>query len=424
MIIFSAKEHENIKKNETEIDFGNLNPKIKEIILSKEKTPSILGLYIQREDDKIKVKSSYFVGYTWLIENKSFIRILPKQNKGKKQANYVAMFLECLNDTVVSKHLSETYKIFLNQPVININRKDDLLSPFLILHFIKVVEKIAKKGLKKGYIKEQKNLTSKIKGKILINQTINKNHLQNRLDRTYCVYKKYTINCLENQIIKTALIQSSKYLSIIKNDFIGNVIKRNLNAFMQVDTKEIFDCDFINIRHSPFYSEYKEALNLAKLIFKLFGYSMQSKILTDKLQIPPFYIDMPELFERYAEVKLRKYYKNELISGYSKTDKEVNSYIWGLRPDFIVKNQNTIIDAKYKYWFEATNNDKFKDDYQQLALYSRIKSLKKDIGNNVEEAQIIFIYPHSEGVDTIDNDKIDSDNNFNINKIKLKIPFE
>jgi len=357
--------------------------------------------------------------------NNCFIKVTPKEHQNKYFADYLTMFLECLNEPTVSKHLTETYKIFPEQELIEIDREDDLITPFLVIHYIKILEKIVKKGLKKGYIRETKNLTSKIKGKILVNKTFMNNHMKNRVDKTYCDYQNYTINCLENQILKTALEQSLKYLSIVKNELIGNIIKKNLNAFELVETKEVFESDFIKIKNSPFYCEYKDAISLARLIFKILGYSLQANIVTGKVKIPPFYINMPELFERFVEVKLREKFNNDLICGYNSFDLEHNSYVWGLRPDFIVKNNNMIIDAKYKYWFGFYDNDYLKNDYQQLSLYGRILDLKNDISpKEKQEPKLFFIYPNLI-TNEIDFENLESNKDFyNIYKLGLKIPYK
>ena len=332
------------------------------------------------------------------------------------------MFLECLKDPIVSKHLDETYKIFFDEKWIEIKEEQDEITPLIILQFLKVVNNISKKGLKKGYIKVKENLTSKIKGRILVNETIKHNHFKNRLDKTVCTHQIFTINCIENQILKTALLQCNRNLQGIGNKDITKLLKFNLHGFELVDSREIFNSDFSKIKYSPFYKEYKEALRLAQMIFKRFGFALNDSKKELKFKIPPFYIDMPELFERYVEVQLRKRYTNNLVAGYGQ--KNGKSYTWGLRPDFIVKNEKLIIDAKYKYWFSDNKDDRFKDDYQQLALYGRVKGIRKDIGlNQNEEAKILFIYPKIDGDESIDKKNFDEVDKFNnIQELGIKIP--
>jgi len=381
---------------------------------------------------QLELKTGYFIGYRWFKENESYVHVSQKVHVDK-QADFMKMFLTCLKDSVVSKTITDSpdnlYKIFFDEPMIEINDKKDEITPFLILHFLELVKNITRKGLKKGYIRVTENLTSKIKGKILINQTIKQNHLKNRLDKTVCNHQIFTINCLENQIIKTALMQCGKYLQNIKDETIYKTLRQNISAFELVDTKEVFSSDFSKIKHSPFYKEYKEALNLAKMIFKRFGFALNNSSLNTQVnKIPPYYINMPELFERYVEVKLRE-------AGYDIIDGNNVGKIahWQMKPDFLLPSKNMIIDAKYKYWFEKgkdgddKENSEYKDDYMQLSLYGRDKLIRDKIGlidNN--EAELLFIYP--ELVDNITNSQIDLDDKKeskkfnNICKIGLQIP--
>lgn len=420
-----AKENEIIEIDER---INSSVPNFKEIILSKEEEPEVLGLHFEKENNELVLKSSYFIGYAWLVNRKSYINITPKKANNGKTADFVKMFSNCINDSCVSTHLKNTYKIFIKQPQIEIDKKDDLITPFIIVNFINILHKIAKQGLKKGYTRETKNLSSKIKGRIFINDTIKSNHYKSRLERTVCDYHKYTINCLENQILKTALIQSLKYLVFLNNEQLFSKTKNILHSFKLVDTKEVFKRDFTKIKLFSFFFDYKEALNLAKLIFNQIGYSLQAKRREEKIKIPPFYINMPELFERYVEIQLRKTYKTDVIPGYSKTSRDKNSYLWGLRPDFIIRNQNIVIDAKYKYWFVNPVSDNLKNDFQQLSLYGRITDLKNDIG--IEENQeplILFVYPNTEKINEneikIENSELI--NGFtNIYKMGIEIPYK
>ena len=373
------------------------------------------------------LRANYFIGYRWFKENESYVHVNQKVHNNH-QADFMKMFLTCLKDSVVSKTITDSpdklYKIFFNDPMIEIEDEKDEITPFLILHFLELVKNITRKGLKKGYIRVTENLTSKIKGKILINQTIKQNHLKNRLDKTVCNHQIFTINCLENQIIKTALMQCGKYLQNIKDETIYKTLRQNISAFELVDTKDVFSSDFSKIKHSPFYKEYKEALSLAKMIFKRFGFALNNSSTNTQInKIPPYYINMPELFERYAEVKLRE-------AGYDIIDGNNVGKIahWQMKPDFLLPSEKMIIDAKYKYWFEkGKENSEYKDDYMQLSLYGRDKLIRRKIelvANN--EAELLFIYPKL--VDDITNAKIDLDEKEeskifnNICKIGLQIP--
>ncbi len=382
--------------------------------------PKYLGIHQEFDQNELKLKSYYFIGYRWLSETENkYIHISPKQHKEYK-ADYLKMLLACMKDSVVSKKLNKSYEIFFNEKWIEINDEQDEITPLLILHFLNVVKSITKKGLKKGYIKITENLSSKIKGKILINDTIKQNHTKNRIDKTICHHQIFTSNCIENQIIKTALLQCSRNLFGLNNKDISKLLKQNLNSFELVDKKEVFESDFSNIKYSPFFKEYEDALNLAKMIFKRFGFSLNSSSSKYQYHIPPFYINMPELFERYVEVLLRRHYV-DLIDGNRDIKFEMN-----MKPDFLLPSKLMIIDAKYKYWYENIyENDKFKDDYQQLSLYGRANKIRDKVQlDKDDEAILVFIYPEINGKNEINLEKTLADSQFNkIYRIGINIPF-
>lgn len=417
-VVIESCEHEDIEYDFQKEFIEELNK------LYDERDPKYLGLHQEFDGYEVKLKSYYYIGYRWLNEqDEQYIHIAPKIYNNH-QVDYLKMFLECLKDPIVNKRLDNTYKIFFNEKWIEVDSLQDEITPLLILQFLQAVKNIAQKGLKKGYVKVTENLTSKIKGKILVNQTIKQNHFRNRVDKTVCNYQIFTIDCLENQILKTALLQCSKNLySFSNNDDIVKLMKYNISAFELVNSKEVFDSDFAKIKHSPFYKEYKEALRLAKMIFKRFGFTLNSSAKSKKTKIAPFYINMPELFERYVEVKLRKCYKDSLVPSYGLGDGYKTS-IGELRPDFIVKNKNLIIDAKYKYWFEEEKNLRFKDDFQQLSLYGRVKRIKKDTATpENEEPKILFIYPKIGG--ETECEKYNEVNDFtHVYKLGIQIPLK
>jgi 5-methylcytosine-specific restriction enzyme subunit McrC len=232
-----------------------------------------LGAHFQwNADRKIQeIKTHYFVGVCWLNKNKSFICVSPKNSK----LHYLQLFLTCLSDPIVAKHFNKTYKIFFNEPLIEVEKslKKIDITLLLIVHFLSVVKRISQKGLKKGYITVNENLTGKIKGKIKIQQNICKNLSLNRADRNVCQYQMHTQNCLENRLIKTAIQQVSRYLyrHIVKhqnNEELFKLLKFNQFSFESISEIKVSLNDFKMINHSAFYAEYKDALRLAEMIFK------------------------------------------------------------------------------------------------------------------------------------------------------------
>ncbi len=217
-----------------------------------------------------------------------------------------------------------------------------------------------------------------------------------------CSYQINSINCLENRILKTTLLKINSYFKSIHiaEPEMENLLTNALYDFQEVESIEINFPDFSRLHGNPFFKEYKPALELAKIILKRFSYSNNLERLDQTRYTIPFYINMPELFERYCEVLLRSQYKN-VKAGYQRDGKsETRSGKFKIRPDFLLPDENMIVDSKYKYWLEPQNISK--EDISQLSLYSRHEGILKKLGKNSSRPTLQFIYPKDEGEQNID----------------------
>jgi 5-methylcytosine-specific restriction enzyme subunit McrC len=385
-------------------------------ITNESKPDKYLGLYFDwnKENGRIQQRVNYYIGTCWLEENKLALHVSPKV----KNLNYLQIFLECLSNPIVAKHFNKTYRIFFNQPPIQIKSKNNIdITLLLIVHFLSIVKRISQKGLKKGYVTITENLSGKVKGKINIQQTIRKNLSSKRLDRNICQYQIHTQDCLENRLIKTAIKQVSKYTHRYieksnNNDELFKLLKYNQFSFESISEIMVSPHDFKSIKHSSFYAEYKEALRLAEMIFKRLGFNPRQN--EDQIsKTPPFYINMPELFERYVEVQLRKNYPDILV-GYGKEGHSETRSTWDLRPDFLIPCLSMIIDAKYKVWYHNETDVDFKSDFQQLSLYARTKDILEKLGSKNLLPKLVFIYPPGKAGET----------EINLNILKTESKFE
>lgn len=112
--------------------------------LFEKQDPKYLGLH--QEKNESNLKSHYYIGYRWLDDaHKDYIHVSPKENQDGEQADYLKMFVCCLKDPMVSKHLDETYKIFFDEKWIDIEENKDEITPFLVLQFLHIVKDISKK---------------------------------------------------------------------------------------------------------------------------------------------------------------------------------------------------------------------------------------------------------------------------------------
>ncbi|NOZ47167.1 MAG: hypothetical protein GXO79_10355 [Chlorobi bacterium] len=349
------------------------------------------------------LSTSYYIGCKWLIENEYAIVVEPKI----KNIDYLTMFLHCFNSPITSDILSKIYKIDLNSPTIKLPAKTFELTPFIIIHFLNLLKKIVKKGLKRDYVWIEENLSSKIKGKILMAKSIKHNIVKARVDRNYCKYQEYSYNCIENKILKKTLNFVSNYLkhNLSENKGLINLLYFNKKVFDYIEDYEVTINSFKLIKTNSLYQEYNEALKVAKMILKRFDYSINQTTIEKEAEFPPFHIDMSLLFEIYSFSLLHKTYGNEIKYQYHGKYGEV---------DFLNTKNRTIIDAKYKVKY--ANGEYEIKDIRQLSGYSRDINVIKKVGININKdvpiIDCVIVYPDQKD----GSENIEEENFINPNK--------
>ncbi|WP_438710727.1 5-methylcytosine restriction system specificity protein McrC [Aquimarina muelleri] len=340
--------------------------------------------------DGYKLKTSYFIGVDWIVENKLSIYVQSKVNTNTSEINLIGMLFEALQEPENLKHLDFLCEIHFDKPTIEITQKQDLLSPLLIVQFLTVLKRIVQKGLKKSYYPITENLNSKVKGKILINKTIIKNHSQNKMLNSYCKYDVFGFNSIENKILKKALLFSQKLLkniNSIESKKLEGIFNYILPTFTQIDTNVRVE-ELKAFKSNPLFKEYDQAIKLAKLILRRYGYNIEVAS-HQKVKTPPFWIDMSKLFELYVYKKLRDKFplKNEVIY-----HKKFNYQ----EPDYILNSKDgkykMVIEAKYKPSYKDHNINK--EDARQVSGYARLKKVYDElkIENTREIIDCLIIY--------------------------------
>ncbi|VXC56625.1 5-methylcytosine restriction system specificity protein McrC [Chryseobacterium sp. 8AT] len=325
------------------------------------------------------------------MESEEEVKALP-------EVDVLKMLTEIVKLPDATKEISELLDIDWDAPKIEVSHvENDYLSPFLIIQFIHLIKTIVKKGLKKSYYSVEENLNSRIKGKILIPQTIKQNILKNRLTYTNCKYQEFGYNNIENRFLKKVLEFVKKYVST--NDHllssVHSEIRNSINyissAYVLITPLEDIR-EIKGIKHNTFYKQYKEAIQIGELILKNFSYSITKSNRAIK-ETPPYWIDMSRLFELYVFKKLIKNPEFGKIKYHWRT--------FGNEVDFIGFYNNSekgkeipiIIDAKYKLHYE---NSKEHQDMRQVAGYARLKKVYNHFSDKANDANIIdclIVYP-------------------------------
>ena len=374
----------------------------------------------EKEENKFSLKTGYFIGVDWVEVNHTALYVAPKLNQLGKEVDYIKMLFSSLSHSDVAKEINELFEVKWDFPFIEIEQKQDLLTPFLIVEFLSLMKTIARKGLKKSYYKVEQNLYSKVKGKILVGKSIKFNLQQNQKLRTYCSYNEFGLNNAENRLFKKALTFVKRYLPNYLN-FTNNKDLRDTFNYINPafhDVSEEIDLNEIkDTKTKAFYKEYEPAIRLAKLILKRFGYNISN---TEKstIKTPPFWIDMSKLFELYALGLLKDRFRNQVKFQFKHNGNEL---------DFLLKTDDfqMVIDAKYKKIYVNGSND---DDIRQVSGYARLKKVYEELGKKQGEViDCLIIHPDQEnGFENLVNVDLKSANipkYFDVYKIGLKLPY-
>lgn len=351
-------------------------------------TPKYLGIHPQT------LRASYFIGAEWLTDNHAVV-ITPKI----PDLDFIEMFVCALKFESVSKYFSKFYGIDFNSKPIKTNVFNNQITPLIVIHFIALLKKITKRGLKKAYVIKNENLQSKIKGKIKISQHIKQNIISRREDRVYCQYQEYTVDNLENRILKKALIYAESYISNLSSHKSFTILMSTINNiktyFADVsEDVELHELKFI--ANNNIFKEYSEGIRIAKMILRKFNYSISdTKISSDFT--PAFWIDMSRLYEVYIYSKLHERYGDTIkfqVSGY-----------WKTAVDFVDTDKKIVIDTKYKPQYNESNGG-IVEDIRQISAYARDNKILKTMGYNEDSiVDCLIVYPEK----MIDNEHKDEE---------------
>ena len=335
--------------------------------------------------ESLSLKMSYFIGADWLVKNQQAIYVAPKINKGLQEVDYLGMLQSCLTHGDIAKNTKDLYHIKLNEPFIEIDQQMDLLTPLLIMQFLQTLKILVKKGLKQSYYKVERNLNSRVKGKVLIAQNIKKNIVRNRVTNTFCSYEEFGFDSIENRVLKHTLSFVRRYLSQYP-EYLGPMkclIDYCTPAFENI-SDEVNLHELKAVKRNSFYKEYQEALKLSKIILKRFGYHISEidNSTVEKISVPPFWIDMSKLFELYVLGLLKDKYGDKILF------QAKGSYG---NPDYLLIDEiePLIIDAKYRPAYQKDNRISYIiEDIRQISGYARDVGILDKLGYHTVEEQL------------------------------------
>ena len=359
---------------------------------------------VWKEDGSYKISTGYFIGIDWIEERIKHTTVRPKLNFDNdgiffQEVDYLKMLFRCLKYSETAEYISELIFVKWTAPQIEIEQKHDMLTPFIIIDFLNVVKKIVRKGLKKSYYKTTQTLNGRIKGKMLINRTVNLHLSKGNILNNVCTYDEFGVNNKENQLLKKAINFIKVYISnspLLKDiNAVSEMIGYLSPAFEPVSSNINVD-EIKQIKSNRIFKEYDKGIRLAKMILKRFAYNI-SNTSKEKILTPPFWIDMPMLFELHTLSLLKDCFGDDV---------RYHPSTYGNELDFLLKSDDTrmVIDAKYiPSWKWNTKHE----NIRQVSGYARLNKVSELLDYGIDKnIDCLIIYPDTKaGIQSFDINK-------------------
>lgn len=325
--------------------------------------------------------ASYVIGAQWLDKEKKSMPLVVTPKDGCESIDFLSMFSTCFKSGISAEDFSRIYGVDLDQPRIRAPQLKSVLSPLLVAHFLTVIEKIIRRGLKRDYVEIENNLR-KVRGRIDIARNEQKNIIPKRYDRITCKHQEYSVNTPENRLLKKALLFSRQILYSTAISRSLEPLQQTVNQFLAFfhgidDQIEVWEVS--EIKHHKIFREYKEAVRLAQMILQRYDYSI-ARVGVSGEYTPVFWLDMSLLYEHYVYGLLKDAYGDKIQ--YQKCG--YTGY-----PDFICYDPIIVMDTKYIPRFDKSNVDTY--IARQLSAYSRDRRLFND--EPKENIPCLIIFP-------------------------------
>lgn len=393
-----------------------------ESIESRKFDDSIYCYRFEKKKDGYVLAADYCIGVDWLGNTSKHLIVEPKinvaaaesfrrnledpddhnrdadPNEKLRELDYQQMLLELAPEVYSTIEIKDLIQIDWGRDSIEIEQKDDQLTPFLVIRFLQVLRFIVQSGLKKGYYNKTENLNSRIKGKIVVGQQIRQNILRNRLTSTYCAYQEFGEDHAENRYLKKALgfvisyIENHKLFLNQNYNAIKEAIAYCQPAFERI-SEDVTEAELKWIKKNVLYRQYDEAIKIGKHILKRFAYNI-SRTTENKVKTPPFWINMPALFEVYVYSLMLRDNPNqrrEILYQFSTHGNALDILV-------TTPGHHMIADAKYKLSYEKSL---LHSDIRQVAGYARLRKVRDKLKiTDDRNIDCLIIYPDIENGET------------------------
>jgi len=356
----------------------------------------ILGLdWIGKE-----IQPGNYIGAVWIGKGDDRVAVCVNSKFKYPIMDYMEMFAKCCEDPLIGDKVYGCFDVWAEQEMIETSKADDF-SFMVVVAFLRELNMLCARHLRRHFQRRRENFVGKVKGKIIISENLRRN--AGHAERVFCEYQSICDDILENRILRAALEKAARYLSNKKQERKAetfSTLQRWVHAcrshLQDVSVMHIAKRDFRAVRERGAFVPYRRSLFLAKAVLYHFGFNPheEHKKIT---KAPPYVIDSAALFERYAELKLREQYNIHIPPNIPNPGSGFESKV---RPDFYVPREDgrapKIMDAKYKK-FDGDKPDR--DDVYQVVAYSQHRGLLRRVNKgvadieNTDDLELFLVYP-------------------------------
>ena len=361
----------------------------------KEREARYFGLKITAER-RAALMPGFFVGASNLPGSASGVLVVQPRFSN---LDFARMFAVCAEDVVVAQHLSDTFFVWPEEPSIDF-QVGAWFTPLLFLAFLQGLDGLCRRHLRRNYTRVVENLQGRAKGRIKIDEQVRQNVVRQRQERMVCEFGRFEDDCLENRILRAALEVSAAYLAgnptFARSPAVRSWIAGCRASLANVTVVRITPLQFQSVRHTGGFRHYRQPHRLARAVLQHLGIDPQNlSRQREDIRVPPFALCTYELFERYAEVRLRKLH-GALWAGYKEKENNLHGSRYWVRPDFILTESGVVIDCKYKTFPQYVVDERERADVYQIVAYSRHKGVLERVrgphGRRTPE-QLLLLYP-------------------------------
>lgn len=222
-----------------------------------------------------------------------------------------------------------------------------------VIAYLHSLAHFVQRHLRQGFVRVQENLIGKVRGRVLISRHVRENLARARPDRVICEFTVFSLDTLENRILKAALDIAGHWLTqaALAPD-LQDALHR-WSAIARTALATVPDCrvnprDWSAVHKTGLMAAYARPLALARMILARLHLTPNGRVNDDPGRTFPFFLNANRLFEAWVGVCLH-------AAGCpvrAQVARRLNVCEGGaveFRPDFVLgPDPWAVVDAKYK----------------------------------------------------------------------------